>query len=153
MFLTSSPPTAKQKIAALIAPNGAGFVDGALMGGLTLNQHKVPTLVSGSGASKFIEMMIPYHMSLEKVSDKAGDAIAFCEDMMNFLVTASTIHTERQTHEMADSMVRLKDLGIAPIMTEATILRLKWLADKKLKDIFQGKVPAKWEDVVSAWGV
>lgn len=190
---TSSPPT-KQKIAALLSKTGAGFVDGALMGGLTLQQHKVPTLVSGSGADRFIELMTPFHMSLEKVSDKPGDAIAIklvrsiymkgiaslqvemleaasklkVEDkvlasisntldsspfvkMMNFLVTAGAIHAERQTHEMADCMVMLKDLGIEPIMTEATMLRLKWLSNKKLKDFFQGKVPAKWEDVVKAF--
>jgi len=74
--VSTSSPTNKQKIAALIAPTGALFVDGALMGGLRLEQHKVPTLVSGRGADKFIELMRPYHMSLEKVSDKAGDAIA-----------------------------------------------------------------------------
>jgi 3-hydroxyisobutyrate dehydrogenase-like beta-hydroxyacid dehydrogenase len=192
--VSTSSPTTKQKIAELIASTGAGFVDGALMGGLTLQQHKVHTLVSGSGADRFIELMMPYHMSLDKVSDKAGDAIAIklvrsvymkgiaslqvemlevaaklkVEDkvlasisntldsssfvkMMNFLVTASAIHAERQTHEMADCMVMLKDLGIEPIMTEATMLRLKWLADKNMKEAFQGKVPARWEDVVQAW--
>ena len=74
--VSTSSPTAKQKIASFIEPTGARFVDGALMGGLTLQQHKVPTLVSGSGASQFIQIMTPYHMALEKVSDKAGDAIA-----------------------------------------------------------------------------
>jgi len=28
---------------------------------------------------------------------------------------------------------------------------LNWLADKKLKDKFQGKVPDKWQTVVQAW--
>lgn len=189
---TSSPPT-KQKIAALLEPTGAGFVDGGLMGALTIQQHKVPTLVSGSGADKFIELMTPYHMSLQKVSDRAGDAIAIklvrsvymkgiaslqtemleaasvlqVEDkvlasisdtldaspfvkMMNFLVTAGAVHAERQAHEMSDCVAMLKDLGIEPTMTLATKQRLGWLADKKLKDKFQGKVPAKWEDVIAA---
>lgn len=74
--VSTSSPTIKQKIAELIEPTGAGFVDGALMAGLTLHQHKVPALVSGNAASKFIELMTPYHMSLNKVSDRAGDAIA-----------------------------------------------------------------------------
>lgn len=189
---TSSPAT-KQKIAVLIAPTGAGFVDGALMGRLTVEQHKVPTLVSGSGASKFIDLMTPYHMSLNKVSDKAGDAIAIklvrsvymkgiaslqvemleaatklqVEDlvldsvsqtldskpfrfMMNVLVTAGAIHAGRQSHEMKDCMVMLKDLGIQPIMTEATMLHLKYLAAKNLKDKFHGEIPAKWEAVTQA---
>ena len=193
--ISTSSPTTKIKIAAIVAPTGAGFVDGALMGGLTLLQHKVPTLVSGSGAAKFIELMAPCQMNLNKVSDKPGDAIAVklvrsiymkgvatlevemleaanklqvedlvlnsiagsvdakpFKDMMNFLVTASAIHAERQTHEMADCMAMLRDLGIAPTMTEATMKSLKWLSDKKLKDKFQGKVPARWQDVVQAWG-
>jgi 3-hydroxyisobutyrate dehydrogenase-like beta-hydroxyacid dehydrogenase len=192
--VSTSSPTNKQKMAAFVAPTGARFIDGALMGGLSLHQHKVPALVSGSGASQFIEAMTPYHMSLEKVSDKAGDAIAVklvrsiymkgiaslevemleaasklgVEDlvltsisksldgepflkMMNFLVTASAIHAERQTHEMADCMAMLHELGISPIMTEATMQRLKWLADKKLKDAFQGKTPKHWGEVVRAW--
>lgn len=192
--VSTSSPTTKQKIAALIAETGAGFVDGALMGGLTQQQHKVPTLVSGSGAEKFIGKMECCHMNLEKVSDKAGDAIAVklvrsiymkgaatlememleaahklqvedlvldsiahsvdakpFKDMMNFLVTASAIHAERQTHEMADCMAMLRDLDIAPTMTEATMKRLQWLADKKMKEKFGGKVPARWQDVVQAW--
>ena len=192
--VSTSSPTTKRKIAARIAPSGAGFVDGALMGGLTQLQHKVPTLVSGSGAEKFIDKMASCHMNLEKVSDKAGDAIAVklvrsvymkgvaalememleaahklqveelvlnsiahsvdakpFKDMMNFLVTASAIHAERQTHEMADCMTMLRDLEIAPTMTEATMKRLQWLADKKMKEKFAGKVPARWQEVVAAW--
>ena len=192
--VSTSSPTTKRKIAALIAETGAGFVDGALMGGLTQLQHKVPTLVSGSGAENFISKMECCHMNLEKVSDKAGDAIAVklvrsvymkgvatlevemleaahklqveelvldsiahsvdakpFKDMMNFLVTASAIHAERQTHEMADCMTMLRDLEIAPTMTEATMKRLQWLADKKMKEKFGGKVPARWQEVVAAW--
>ena len=191
--VSTSSPTIKQKIAKLLSTTGAGFVDGALMGALTLLQHKVPTLVSGNGADRFIELMRPFHMSLEKVSDKPGEAIAIklirsiymkgiaslqvemleaastlkVEDkvlasisntldsstfvkMMNFLVTAGAIHAERQTHEMADCVAMLKDLGIEPTMTEATMQRLEWLSNKKLKDHFQGKVPASWGEVIKA---
>ena len=191
--VSTSSPTTKQKIAALIAPTGALFVDGALMGSLPQQQHKVPTLVSGNGAGKFIKLMTPYHMSMEKISDKAGDAIAIklvrsvfmkgiaslevemleaatklqVEDKvlasisntmdagpfmktMNWLVTAGAVHAERQSHEMKDCMVMLQDLGIQPTMTEATMTHLQGLASKKLKDRFQGKVPAKWEEVTQA---
>ena len=36
-------------------------------------------------------------------------------------------------------------------MTEATMKRLQWLAEKKMKEKFNGKVPARWQDVVQAW--
>ena len=191
--VSTSSPTTKAKIAELLAPTGAGFVDGALMGGLTQQRHKVPTLISGSGADRFIEQMAPSNMNLSKVSDKAGDAIAVklvrsvymkgiatlqmemleaayklqvqdlvipsiagsvenkrFMDLMNFLVPASAIHAERQTHEMADCMVMLEDLGIRPTMTEATMKKLKWLADRKLKDKFGGKAPAHVREVIQA---
>jgi hypothetical protein len=160
------------------------------MGGLTQQRHKVPTLVSGSGADKFIGLMAPARMNLSKVSDKAGDAIAIklvrsvymkgiaslqtemleaayklqvqdlvipsiagsvekpFVDQMNFLVPAGAIHAERQSHEMADCMVMLQDIGIMPTMTEATMKKLKWLADKKLKDKFGGKPPAHVQEVI-----
>jgi hypothetical protein len=86
------------------------------------------------------------------VVDGQGDMNhALCgEKMMNFLVTASAIHAGRQTHEMEDCMTMLEDLGIDPIMTKATMLRMKWLAEKNLKEVFNGKVPEKWEDVITA---
>lgn len=192
--VSTSSPTTKRKIAQLIAPTGAGFVDGALMGGLTQQHHKVPTLVSGNGAAQFVERMAPCKMNLEIVSEKPGDAIAIklvrsiymkgiatlevemleaatklqvedlviqsisdssdaksFRDMMDFLVPASTIHAERQAHEMADCMAMLHDLDITPTMTEATMKKLKWLSDKKLKEKFGGKVPAHWQEAVRAW--
>jgi hypothetical protein len=45
-------------------------------------------------------------------------------------------------------MVMLQDIGIMPTMTEATMKKLKWLADKKLKDKFGGKPPAHVQDVI-----
>jgi len=190
---TSSPRT-KQRIAAAILPTGALFADVALMDSLTQYRHKVPTLVSGNGSDRFIQLMAPYHMSLEKVSDKPGEAIAnklvrsiymkglaslsaelleaasalevtprvlksigssmnnfTFEDKMNFLVTASAIHAARQAHEMADVAAMLVEMGIEPLMTEATRKRLEWLANKQLKTKFQGKKPKRWEEVVEAW--
>ncbi|GGC89032.1 dehydrogenase [Thalassobacillus devorans] len=50
------------------------LVDGALMGPLPVHQHKVPIFASGNGTDKFIEIMKPYQMNIEKISDKTGDA-------------------------------------------------------------------------------
>lgn len=72
---TSSPQT-KKNIAKAVESTGALFVDGAMMGGLSIYQHKVPTLVSGRGSDQYMALMAAYHMSLEKVSDNPGDAIA-----------------------------------------------------------------------------
>jgi len=189
--ISTSAPAIKKKIATLVAPTGAAFVDGALMGRLTAERHKVPILVSGSGSNRFIELLTPYGASLQKVSDMAGDAIAVklvrsiyikgivslqvemlsaamklqVEDLalesishtlngapfvttMNVLLPAGAIHAERQFHEMEDCMVMLKELGIDPIMTEATTRHLRYLANKNLKDSFKGELPSAWEDIL-----
>ncbi|SFP31447.1 NAD(P)-dependent oxidoreductase [Salibacterium halotolerans] len=50
------------------------FVDVALMGPLPVFQHRVSVLASGSGVDAFMERMRPFHMNIEKVSDRTGDA-------------------------------------------------------------------------------
>ena len=54
-------------MAEAIEAGGALFVDGALMGGLSMQHHKVPTLLSGRGSEPFIERLSPFGMCLSKV--------------------------------------------------------------------------------------
>ncbi len=190
---TSSPKT-KQTIAAAVLPTGAGFVDAALMGLLSISGHRIPTIISGDGSDRFIELMAPYHMCLEKISDKPGDAIAIklirsiylkgmgalavelleaatalkvetrvlksigdtlngfsFEENVHNLVASCAVHATRQVHEMADVAAMLTELGIEPLMTDATRKRLEWLEGKKVKEKFAGKRPKRWEQVVQAW--
>lgn len=192
--VSTSTATDKKKIAEAVEAQGAYFVDGALMGGLSVQRHKVPTLVSGSGSAQFVRLLTPYKMSLTKVSDIAGDAVAVklvrsiamkglaslavetleaavklgveslvlksiadtmtaapFEETLDWLVTASAIHAQRQVHEMHDVMTMMKEIGVEPTMTDATAKRLEWLESKKYKERFQGKKPKKWEEVAAAW--
>lgn len=192
--VSTSTATTKKKIAGAIEAKGGGFVDGALMGGLSMQHHKVPTLVSGSASDDFIRLLAPYGMVLTKVSDAAGDAIAVklvrsiamkglaslavetleaavklevstlvlqsisdtlraasFGETLDWLVTASAIHAERQVHEMNDVMGMMKEIGVEPTMTDATVKRLAWLAAKNYKERFQGKKPRKWEEVADVW--
>ncbi|UOQ91901.1 DUF1932 domain-containing protein [Halobacillus shinanisalinarum] len=50
------------------------LVDAALMGPLPVHQHRVPIIASGDGTDKFIKIMKPYQMDIEKISTRAGDA-------------------------------------------------------------------------------
>ncbi|WP_102344769.1 DUF1932 domain-containing protein [Bacillus sp. Marseille-P3661] len=50
------------------------FVDAALMGPLSVHKHRVPIIASGNGVDDFIELMSPYNMNIEKVSEIPGDA-------------------------------------------------------------------------------
>jgi 3-hydroxyisobutyrate dehydrogenase-like beta-hydroxyacid dehydrogenase len=74
--VSASTPTTKKNIWSTIQSKGTYFVDAAMLGALTVYQHKVPMLVSGSGADRFIELMTPYGMNIEKTSDNPGDASA-----------------------------------------------------------------------------
>jgi 3-hydroxyisobutyrate dehydrogenase-like beta-hydroxyacid dehydrogenase len=194
--VSTSSPTAKKAIARTVEGRGTPMIDCALMGILSLKRHQVPTLISGTGSDRFREVMEPYGMSLEKVSEVAGDAIAVklvrsiymkgltslavemlqassilgitplvlksisnsldgkpFEEMMDFLVTASGIHAERQTHEMEDVIAMLDELGVPSAMTQGTKARLEWLGRKGLKEKFKGKKPEGWEKLGEFWNV
>jgi len=74
--VSASSPETKRQIWDEIKETGVMFVDGAMLGSLTLYKNKVPTLVSGNGSDLFMERMSPYGMDLEKVSDIPGEATA-----------------------------------------------------------------------------
>jgi len=75
--LNSVSPRTKQKIAEIIAQNGARFVEIAVMGPIPPQQHKTPMLLGGSSAPAFQEMFAPYGMRMDVVStDQIGRAAA-----------------------------------------------------------------------------
>jgi len=73
------------------------------------------------------------------------------EEVMNFLVTAGSVHAKRQAHEMVDVRSMMEELQIEPTMTIATEKRLRWLASKNFKERFQGKRPETWELLVKVF--
>lgn len=72
--VSASSPTVKKRIAQVVAEAGAESVDAAMLGPLTVNQHKVPMYVSGTGAQHFKQQMDRYGMNITVVSHSAGDA-------------------------------------------------------------------------------
>ncbi|MBM7839082.1 3-hydroxyisobutyrate dehydrogenase-like beta-hydroxyacid dehydrogenase [Alkalihalobacillus xiaoxiensis] len=72
--VSASSPTVKKKIAQVVAEAGAESVDAAMLGPLTVNQHKVPMYSSGTGAQSFKDKMERYGMNITIVSNEAGDA-------------------------------------------------------------------------------
>ena len=44
----------------------------------------------------------------------------------------------------------LRELGIEPIMAEATARRMDWSAQLGLKDLFHGEMPKSYREVVEA---
>ena len=66
-------------------------------------------------------------------------------------VGSSAIYAARRVVEMEASAKLLKQIGVDPIMTDATVARLKWLDSLGLADFFKGKVPDGYREVLAAW--
>lgn len=74
--LNSTSPATKQEVAALIAPSGARFVEGAVMAAVPPLGHRVPILVCGEAAPALIARLSSYGMQLENFGPQIGRATA-----------------------------------------------------------------------------
>jgi len=72
----SASPGIKQQIADFIVKTGAKFVDGAIMGSISLYGHKSKILVCGDGAEALAEVLCKWSMNIKKIGDKPGQASA-----------------------------------------------------------------------------
>lgn len=74
--MNSAAPTVKQAIDQLPRAAGVDFCDSAVMGTVPGNNHKVPMLLSGSGAAAFAAAFSPLGMRLTVLDADAGAASA-----------------------------------------------------------------------------
>jgi len=72
--LNTGTPALKKKLASLFA-DGA-FADVAIMSPVPELGAKVPMGVAGTGARRFVDLLAPFGLNLEFVSDVAGEAAA-----------------------------------------------------------------------------
>jgi len=72
--LTTASPAEKLEMEQIVGKTDAHFADGAMLGPLLTYKHKVPTLLSGEGASLALERLEPFHMNLTLVEGEAGKA-------------------------------------------------------------------------------
>jgi 3-hydroxyisobutyrate dehydrogenase-like beta-hydroxyacid dehydrogenase len=74
--INSVSPQRKLETAARIAPSGASYVDVAVMAAVAPYLHKVPLLIGGPGASRFLPRARALGMKAELVSEEVGQASA-----------------------------------------------------------------------------
>ena len=67
--ISASTPTIKKQCWELVKSSGVLFVDAAMMGSLPKEKHKVPIIVSGNGAKRFGEKMLPYGMKISQAGE------------------------------------------------------------------------------------
>ncbi len=74
--LNSISPTLKKSIGAIIDGRGARFVEIAIMSPVPPHGHRVPMFLGGKFAPEFVELLSPFGMNLEIISDEIGAASA-----------------------------------------------------------------------------
>src|SRR5258706_15770330 len=74
--LNSVSPALKQDIEQVITPTGAGFVEAAVMSPVPAHGHRAPMLLGGQAAPAFKELMAPFGMRLDVISENVGAAAA-----------------------------------------------------------------------------
>lgn len=74
--LSTASAELKQELAARCVSRQIAFADVAIMAIVPGNGVKAPTLVSGTGAQRFVEIFQDFGMPTSLVSDQAGDAAA-----------------------------------------------------------------------------
>jgi 3-hydroxyisobutyrate dehydrogenase-like beta-hydroxyacid dehydrogenase len=74
--LNSVSPALKREVDGVISATGASFVEAAVMAPVSPYGHRVPMLIGGPSATRFVEMMTPLGMRLEAVEGPVGKAAA-----------------------------------------------------------------------------
>jgi 3-hydroxyisobutyrate dehydrogenase-like beta-hydroxyacid dehydrogenase len=74
--LNSVAPETKRAIEETISAVGARFVEAAVMAPVPPQEHRVPMLLGGLHAQEFADLLAPFGMKFEIVSEQTGAAVA-----------------------------------------------------------------------------
>lgn len=82
--LNSVSPETKRTIDGIIAASSARFVEAAVMAPVPPYGHKVPMLLGGAAATSLVELLAPFGMRFEVISEQVGAAVAvkMCRSVM-----------------------------------------------------------------------
>jgi 3-hydroxyisobutyrate dehydrogenase-like beta-hydroxyacid dehydrogenase len=72
------------------------------------------------------------------------------QKLADYMIGRVVIHGERRAREMEEVAATLRELGIEPMMAEATVRRMDWAADLGLKGRFKGEFPKSYKEVLDA---
>lgn len=92
--VSASTPKTKMEISTQITAVGCLFVDVAMLGPLPVYKHKVPIILSGSGANLFTEKMQKYGMNLDNIGSEPGMASAVKLIRSIFMKGVSALYIE-----------------------------------------------------------
>jgi 3-hydroxyisobutyrate dehydrogenase-like beta-hydroxyacid dehydrogenase len=80
----SVSPALKQGLERIIAASGARFIEGAIMLPVPPHRHRVPISLGGAHAQLLVDLLAPYGMRLEVISDRIGvaSAVKMCRSIV-----------------------------------------------------------------------
>ncbi len=70
------------------------------------------------------------------------------QKLADYMIGRVAVHGERRAREMEEVAATLRELGIEPMMAEATVRRMDWAADLDLKAHFGGEFPKTYKEVL-----
>lgn len=72
------------------------------------------------------------------------------QKLADYMVGRVVVHGERRAREMDEVAATLREIGVEPMMAEATVRRMDWAADLDLKARFGGEFPKTYKEVLDA---
>lgn len=72
------------------------------------------------------------------------------QKLADYMIGRVVVHGERRAREMEEVAATLREIGIEPMMAEATVRRMDWAADLGLKARFGGEFPKTYQEVLDA---
>jgi len=188
--LNSTSPSVKVQISKIIAPSGADFVEGAILGAVGATGAKTRIFTAGEKGQQIADLLSGLGMNVQFYSVKIGKASTFkmlrsifskgveilllemlvaakragmerdlWEDITRFMAAqpfdkigdnwmrSHAVAHERRYHEMLQVVQTMKELHIAPIMTDRTAAYFKQSLDMGMGRIFSQK-PQSFEQVI-----
>lgn len=188
--LNSTSPSVKVQIGKIIAPSGADFVEGAILGAVGATGAKTRIFTAGEKGQQIADLLSGLGMNVQFYSVEIGKASTFkmlrsifakgveilllemlvaakragiekdlWEDITKFMAArpfdkigdnwmrSHAVAHERRYHEMLQVVQTMKELHIAPIMTERTAAYFKQSLDMGMGRVFSQK-PQSFEQVI-----
>ena len=111
--VTTATPKLKKSMAVEFADKGFFFVDGAMMGALPIDRHKVSMLCSGKGAEDVSKVMNGHGMKMEYAHGDAGMASTLKLARSSFTKGCEALAVEAMlfAHKLGVEKEVLKSLG------------------------------------------
>ncbi|MGY3588473.1 3-hydroxyisobutyrate dehydrogenase-like beta-hydroxyacid dehydrogenase [Bradyrhizobium sp. USDA 4341] len=173
--LNASTPRAKRLVGDAVAANGGAFCSGD--GAARFAELFVPLgftvelagLEAGTAAAvkmlrsvvtKGMEALIVEALTAASLAGVRSEALrGICEPMdatryskfVDMCVRTDVLHAERRAVEMDGVAEGLREIGLQPIMTEATAARLRTSAKLGLRDDFAARQAYSADDVLDAY--